>query len=47
MVEHRLQRALVASEHSAEPRDDLLLLEVFTPRWIIRTADVLDHSEVA
>jgi hypothetical protein len=47
IVEHRFQRARVASEHSAKPCDDLLLLEVFTPRRILRTADVLDHSEVA
>jgi hypothetical protein len=47
MVQHRLEGTLLAAEHAAQPRDHLLLLEPVTPRRILRTADMLDHGEVA
>ena len=47
MVQHRLEGTLVAAEHAAQPRDHLLLLEPVTPCRILRTADMLDHGEVA
>lgn len=47
MIMHRLKRILGPAEHASKSGHDLLPLEPLTPRWILGTADVLDHGEIA